>query len=141
MLGQSVILATLFLGKLPGGNLSVFSVHSFVINRQLIFLNQGKRNNDHRNFFMTKSSRKNLPDKGVDLGITLPRISLLTLTQCSESSDVLHKSQPEEDDRDSSQSYVGPGKAVSVGCYINNVGNDNGQQENIAPPVKYIPVK
>ena len=90
---------------------------------------------------MTKSSQKNVPEMGVNLGITWPRISLLSLTQCSKSSDVLHKSQPEEDDRDSSQSYVGPGKAVRVVRYINNVGNDNGQKKSIAPPVKYIPVK
>ena len=68
MSGRSFILTTLFLGKPSEGNLSVLSVHSFAINQQMVFLNQGKRKNGHRNIFMKKSFRKNVPDVGVDLG-------------------------------------------------------------------------
>ena len=32
--------------------------------------NQQKRENGHRNFFMTKSPRKNVPDVGIELGAT-----------------------------------------------------------------------
>ena len=59
MLERSVILITLFLGKPPGCSLPVISVHSFVVNRQLIFLDQRKRKNSRRNNFIAKSSRKN----------------------------------------------------------------------------------
>ena len=57
-------------GEPPGGSLPVLCVHSFAINLQLLFLNQRKRNNWRRNIFMTKSSRKNVPDGGVYLGKT-----------------------------------------------------------------------
>ena len=40
------------------GILPVLSAHSFASNWQLLFLNQRKRENGHRNFFMTKSPRK-----------------------------------------------------------------------------------
>ena len=45
------------LGSLPA--------HSFTSNWQLLFLNQQKRENGHRNFFMPKSPRKNVPDMGI----------------------------------------------------------------------------
>ena len=34
----------------------------------MLFLNQWKRENGRRNFFMTKSPRKNVSDVGVELG-------------------------------------------------------------------------
>ena len=34
---------------------------------QLLFLNQWKRENGRRFFFMTKSPRKNVPDVGIEL--------------------------------------------------------------------------
>ena len=43
------------------GSLPVLSAHSFASNWQLLFLNQRKRENCHRNVFMTKSPRKNVP--------------------------------------------------------------------------------
>ena len=50
------------------GSLPVLSAHSFASNRQLLFLNQWKRENGRRNVFMTKSPRKNVPDVGIELG-------------------------------------------------------------------------
>ena len=50
------------------GSLPVLSAHSFASNWQLLFLNQWKRENGHRNVFMTKSPRKNVPDVGIELG-------------------------------------------------------------------------
>ena len=50
------------------GSLPVLSAHSFASNWQLLSLNQRKRENDRRNVFMTKSSRKNVPDVGIELG-------------------------------------------------------------------------
>ena len=64
------------MGKPPGGSLPVLSVHSFAINEQLLFLNQQKRMNGHRNIFMTKSSQKNVPDVGVDLEFACIPINL-----------------------------------------------------------------
>ena len=66
MLGRSVILATLFLGKPPGGRLPVLSAHSLAINWQMLFLNQWKRKNGRRNIFMIKSSWKNVPGVRID---------------------------------------------------------------------------
>ena len=63
----SVTLTTLFLGK-PPWQLTLFSAHSFTSNRQLLFLNQRKRESGRRNFFMTKSPWKNMPDVGIELG-------------------------------------------------------------------------
>ena len=65
MSGLEFILTTLFLGKTPGDCFPVLSVHSFAITCiwQLL-LNQLKRKNGHRNIFMSKSSRKNVPDVG-----------------------------------------------------------------------------
>ena len=57
----------LSLSKPPRGCLPVLSVHSFVINRQLLVFNQRKRKNGRRNIFMAKSSRKNVSDTGIDL--------------------------------------------------------------------------
>ena len=45
-----------------------FSAHSFASNWQLLFLNQRKRENSCRMFFMNKSPRKNVPDVGIELG-------------------------------------------------------------------------
>ena len=50
------------------GSLLVLSAHSFARNWQLLFLNQRKRENGRRNFFMTKSPWKNVPDVGIELG-------------------------------------------------------------------------
>ena len=50
------------------GSLPVLFAHSFTSNWHLLFLNQRKRENCHRNFFMTKSPRKNVPDVGIELG-------------------------------------------------------------------------
>ena len=36
--------------------------------KQMLFLNQRKRKNGHRNIFMTKSSRKDVPDARIDRG-------------------------------------------------------------------------
>ena len=68
MSGRSVILSTLFLGKLPQSSLPVLSAHLFAINSRMLFLNQRKRKNGRRNIFMTKSSRKDVPDARVDRG-------------------------------------------------------------------------
>ena len=56
------------------GSLPVLSAHSFPSNWQLPFLNQRKGENGHRNFFMTKSQRKNvLPDmRNEPLTIRIP---------------------------------------------------------------------
>ena len=54
---QSVTLTTLLLGKPPRQFTSAN-------NWQLLFLNQRKRENGRRNFFITKSPRKNVPDVG-----------------------------------------------------------------------------
>ena len=43
------------------GSLPVLSAHSFTSNWQLLFLNQRKRENGRRIFFMTKFPRKNVP--------------------------------------------------------------------------------
>ena len=84
---QSVTLTTLFLGKPP-------NAHSFASNWQLLFLNQQKRKNGRKNFFMTKSPRKNVPDSGPlacqadTLPIELPRLAaeflylMQTVTEC-----------------------------------------------------------
>ena len=65
---QWVNLATLFLGKPPGvGNLPVLIAHSLASNWQLLSLNQWKSENGHRNVFMTKSPRKNVPEVGIQL--------------------------------------------------------------------------
>ena len=67
-----VNLATLFLGKPPRQFIS--SAHSSASNWQLLFLNQRKRENGRRNFFMTKSPLKNVPDVGIELGAAcMPR--------------------------------------------------------------------
>ena len=66
MSGRSVIISTLFLGKPPRGRWPVLSAHPFAINWQLLFLNQRKRKNGRRNNFMTKSSRKDVPDARID---------------------------------------------------------------------------
>ena len=50
------------------GSLPVLSAHSFASNWQLLFLNQQKRENGRRNFFITRSPRKNVPDVGIELG-------------------------------------------------------------------------
>ena len=50
------------------GSLPVLSAHSFASSWYLLFLNQWKRENGCRNFFMTKSPRKNVPDVGIKLG-------------------------------------------------------------------------
>ena len=63
----SVTLTTLFLGK-PPRHLPVLSAHSFASNWQLLSLKQRKRENGSRNFFLTKSPRKNVPDVGIKLG-------------------------------------------------------------------------
>ena len=54
-------------GKPPRCSLPVLGIHSLAIHRQLLFLNQRKRKSGHRNIFMTKSSRKNVPDTGYNL--------------------------------------------------------------------------
>ena len=64
---RSVTLTTLFLRKPPRQFTSV-STHSFASNWQLLFLNQRKRENGRRNFFVTKSPRKNVLDVGIKLG-------------------------------------------------------------------------
>ena len=46
------------------GILPVLSAHSLASNWQLLFLNRRKRENGHRNFFMTKSPRKKVLDMG-----------------------------------------------------------------------------
>ena len=52
------------------GSLPELSAHSFASNWQLLFLNQQKRENGHRSFFMTKSPWKNVPDRwGIELGV------------------------------------------------------------------------
>ena len=61
-----MVLSTLFLGKPSRGSLPGLSIHSFAINRQLLFLNQQKRKNGRRNVFMTKSSQKNVLDTRID---------------------------------------------------------------------------
>ena len=53
--------------SLPG-SLPVLSAHYFAINWQLLFLNQRKRENGRRNYFMTKSPWKNVSDVGIELG-------------------------------------------------------------------------
>ena len=53
--GRSVILSTLF------------SVHSLAINWQLLFLNERKRKNGHKNVFMAKPSWKNVSDAEINL--------------------------------------------------------------------------
>ena len=63
---RSITLSTLFLGKTPG-NLPVLSANSFARNWQLLFLNQRKKENGCRNFFMTKSPWKHMPDIGIKL--------------------------------------------------------------------------
>ena len=50
------------------GSLPVLSAHSVVSNWQLLFLNLRKRENGHRNVFMTKSPRKTVSDVGIELG-------------------------------------------------------------------------
>ena len=55
-----VILGQFFLLKTPTDSLPVLSVHSLVINLQLLNLNQWKRKNGHRNTCSFKSSRKNV---------------------------------------------------------------------------------
>ena len=50
------------------GSLPVLYANSFASNWQLLFLNQRKRQNGHRNVFMTKSPWKNVPDVGIELG-------------------------------------------------------------------------
>ena len=62
----SVTLTTLFWASLLG-SLPVLSAHSLVSNWQLLFLNQRKRENGRKHFFMTKSPRKNMPDLGIKL--------------------------------------------------------------------------
>ena len=64
---RSVTRTTLFQGK-PLGSLPVLSAHSFASNWQLVFLNQRKRENGRRIFFITTSPRKNVPDLGIELG-------------------------------------------------------------------------
>ena len=61
---RSVILTTLFLGKPPAGSEQVLSEYSFAIIFFSLFLNQRKRKNGHRNIFITKHSRKNVPNVG-----------------------------------------------------------------------------
>ena len=77
------------------GCLPVFGVHSFASNWQLLFLNQRKRENGRRNYFMSKSPRKNVPDVGIEFGAAcmpsghasdratapgfLPRVTCVTL--------------------------------------------------------------
>ena len=43
--------------------------------RQLLFLNQRKKENGRRNVFMTKFPRKNVPDVGIELGAACMRSS------------------------------------------------------------------
>ena len=50
------------------GSLPVLSAHSFASNWQLLFLNQRKRENSRRNVFITKYPRKNVLDRGIELG-------------------------------------------------------------------------
>ena len=69
MPGRSVILNTLFVDKPFGGSLPVHCVHNFATNCKLLFLNQRKGKNDHKNVFMIKSPRKNVPGVGVELGV------------------------------------------------------------------------
>ena len=50
--------------------LPVESAYCVAIKWQLLFLNQGKRKNGHRNAFRTKSSQKNVQEeKGIDLSV------------------------------------------------------------------------
>ena len=60
MLGRSVILITLFLGKPPGGSLPVLSAHYFASNRQLALL----ESTEEGNYFL----RKIVPDARIDCG-------------------------------------------------------------------------
>ena len=66
---RSVTLTTLFLGKPPSIS-EIFSAYSFTRNWQLLFLNQEKRENASRKFFMTKSPWKNVSDVGIELWAT-----------------------------------------------------------------------
>ena len=50
------------------GSWPVLSAHCFASNWKLLFLNHQKRENGRRNVFMTKSTRKNVPDVGIELG-------------------------------------------------------------------------
>ena len=51
-------------------SLAVLGAHSFASNWQLLFLNQRKRENGCRIFFMTKSWWRNVPDMGIELRTT-----------------------------------------------------------------------
>ena len=68
MLGRSVNLTTLFLGRLkPTKWLTVLSAHSFASNWQPPFLNQRKGENDHRKDFMINLNERMLPDRSLEL--------------------------------------------------------------------------
>ena len=52
---------------------TLLSAHPFNINHdnwQMLLLNQRKRKNGRRNIFMTKSSRKDVPDAKIDRGVS-----------------------------------------------------------------------
>ena len=63
MLSWSVYLTTLFLGRLsPLSGLTSACTYSFARNRQLPFLNQWKRENDHRKYCMINLHARILPE-------------------------------------------------------------------------------
>ena len=83
---RSVNLATLFLGKPPRQFTSTYCTFF----RQLLFLNQRKKENGRRNVFMTKSARKTVPDVGIEVGAACMPSELASDRATASGPDILH---------------------------------------------------
>ena len=62
MSGENIRIYANSIGSGRPAHLNSLIRHSFARNRQLPFLNQRKRENDRRKYFMTKSPRKTVAD-------------------------------------------------------------------------------